>query len=52
MLRERIALVIHENKNAKKIYRSDLKPDLKHIGLCEPRILEFEFNSLYVRAFP
>ena len=50
MLRERIALVIHENKNAKKIYRSDLKPDLKHIGLCEPRILEFEFNSLYERA--
>ena len=50
MLRERFALVIHENKNAKKIYI--MKPDLKHIGLCEPRILEFEFNSLYVRAFP
>ena len=48
MLRERFALVIHENKNAKKIYI--MKPDLKHIGLCEPRILEFEFNSLYERA--
>ena len=48
MLRDRFALVIHENKNAKQIYI--MKPDLKHIGLCEPRILEFEFNSLYVRA--
>ena len=50
MLRDRLALVTHENKNAKKIYI--MKPDLKHIGLCEPGILEFEFNSLYVRAFP
>ena len=43
MLRERFALVIHENKNAKKIYI--MKPDIKHvhIGLCEPRILEFQF---------
>ena len=48
MLRERFALVIHENKNAKKIYI--MKPDSKHIGLCEPRTLEFEFNSLYERA--
>ena len=48
MLRDRFASVIHENKNAKKIYI--MKPDLKHIGLCEPRILEFEFNSLYERA--
>lgn len=50
MLRDRFALVIHENKNAKETYI--MKPDLKYIGLCEPRILEFEFNSLYVRAFP
>ena len=48
MLTDRFASVIHENKNAKKIYI--MKPDLKHIGLCEPRILEFEFNSLYERA--
>ena len=48
MLRDRFASVIHENKNAKKIYI--MKPDLKHIGLCETRILEFEFNSLYERA--
>lgn len=48
MLRDTFASVIHENKNAKKIYI--IKPDSKHMGLCEPRILEFEFNSLYERA--
>ena len=48
MLRDRFASVIHENKNAKKIY--SMKPDSKHMGLCEPRILEFELNSLYERA--
>lgn len=40
--------MIHENKNAKKIYI--MKPDLKHLGLYESRILEFVLNSLYVRA--
>lgn len=40
--------MIHENKNAKKIYI--MKPDLKHLGLSESRILEFVLNSLYVRA--
>lgn len=49
MLRDRFASVIHE-KNAKKIYI--MKTDLKHVEFCEPRILEFEFNSLYVCAFP
>ena len=27
-----------------------MKPDLKHLALYEPRILEFVLNSLYVRA--
>ena len=48
MLRDEFALTINENKNAKKIYI--MKPDLKHLGLYEPLILEFVLNLLYVRA--
>ena len=48
MLRDKFAFVIHENKNAEKIYI--MKPDLKHLGLYEPRILKFVLNLLYVRT--
>ena len=27
-----------------------MKPDLKHLGLYEPLIMEFVLNLLYVRA--
>ena len=47
-LRDKFASVIHENKNAQKIFI--VKSYLKNIKLYEPRILEFIFNSLFVRA--
>ena len=47
-LRDKFASVIHENKNAQTIFI--VKSYLKNIKLYEPRILEFVFNSFYVRA--